>query len=258
MTCSPRMLRPQLITLMLVLACSHSSQPAPENRSLSGTVAYRERMALPSDAVIQVQLSDVSAQDVAAPVVAETTVTPQGRQVPLPFELHYDPDKIEPKRTYAVRATIRSEGQLLFTTTTATHVLTQGNPSRVDLVLTRAAAQSAAAGRVLSGTKWKLEDLGGTAVLDQPQATLEFPEEGRVAGQGSCNRFFGSVQLAGDSISFGALGSTRMACPEAVMSQESAYFKALQDAERYAVEGSSLLLYSRGMDKPLRFSRTGS
>ena len=257
MTCYPRLLRPELITLMLVLACSHSSQPAPENRSLTGTVAYRERMALPSDAVIQVQLSDVSVQDVAAPVVAETTVTPQGRQVPLPFELHYDAGKIDPKRTYAVRATIRSEGQLLFTTTTATLVLTQGNPSRVKLMLTRA-AQSTAGGGVLSGTKWKLEDLGGTAVLDQPQATLEFPEEGRVAGQGSCNRFFGSVQLSGDSISFGALGSTRMACPEAVMAQESAYFKALQDAERYAIDGSSLLIYSRGTDKPLRFSRTGS
>ena len=36
---------------MLVLACSHSSQPAPEHRSLSGKVTYRERMALPSDAV---------------------------------------------------------------------------------------------------------------------------------------------------------------------------------------------------------------
>jgi putative lipoprotein len=252
------MLRPELITLMLVLACSHNSQPALENRSLSGTVAYRERMALPSDAVIQVQLSDVSVQDVAAPVVAETTITPQSRQVPLPFELHYEAGKIDPKKTYAVRATIRSGGQLLFTTTTATHALTQGNPSRMDLMLTRAAAQSAAAGGVLSGTTWKLEELGGTAVLDQPQATLEFPEQGRVVGQGSCNRFFGSVQLSGDSISFGALGSTRMACPEPVMSQESAYFKALQNAERYAIDGSSLLIHSRGMAKPLRFSRTGS
>jgi putative lipoprotein len=252
------MLRPELIMLMLVLACAHHSQPSPEGGVLSGTVAYRERMALPSDAVIQVQLSDVSVQDVPAPVVAETTVDPQGRQVPLPFELHYDAGKVDPKRTYAVRAAIRSEGQLLFTTTGATHVLTQGNPSRVDLVLTKAAARSATAGGVLSGSTWKLEDLGGTAVLDQPQATLEFPDEGRVAGKGSCNRFFGSVQVSGESISFGALGSTRMACPDAVMTQEAAYFNALQNAERYVIDGSSLLIYSRGMDKPLRFSRTGS
>src|SRR5262249_47006193 len=126
-TCYPRMLRSELIALMLMLACSHSSQPAPESRSLTGTVAYRERIALPSDAVIQVQLSDVSVEDVAAPVVAETPVTPKGRQVPLPFELHYDVGKIDPKRIYAVRATTRTQEQLLFPTTTATPVLTQGN-----------------------------------------------------------------------------------------------------------------------------------
>ena len=31
--------------------------------------------------------------------------------------------------------------------------------------------------------------------------------------------------------------------------------KALQDAERYAVEGNVLLVYVKGMDKPLRFTR---
>jgi putative lipoprotein len=58
---------------------------------VTGTVAYRERMALPTDAVVEVRLSHVSRQDVAAPVVAETTVRPAGRQVPIPFELRYDP-----------------------------------------------------------------------------------------------------------------------------------------------------------------------
>ena len=46
---------------------------------VTGTVDYRERMALPPDAVVEVRLSDVSRQDVAAPVIAETTVLPEGR-----------------------------------------------------------------------------------------------------------------------------------------------------------------------------------
>ena len=78
---------------------------------VTGTVAYRERMALPPDAVVEVRLSDVSRQDVAAPVIAETTILPEGRQVPIPFELRYDPGKIEPNRVYALRATIRSAGR---------------------------------------------------------------------------------------------------------------------------------------------------
>jgi len=119
-------LRPELVLPFMVLACAQNPKPSAEGSVLSGTVAYRERIALPQDAVVQVQLSDVSVQDAAAPVIAETTVKPEGRQVPLPFELRYDPSKLDPKRTYAVRATIRSGGQLRFTTTTVTPVLTRG------------------------------------------------------------------------------------------------------------------------------------
>ena len=105
-------------------------------------------------------------------------------------------------------------------------------------------------------TTWLLEDLGGAGVLDRVRATLAFTEPGKVAGSGSCNRFFGSVKLSGQSIAFGQLGSTRMACVAAVAVQEAKYLKALADAERFVLDGSVLLIYARGMDKPLRFTRT--
>ena len=34
----------------------------------------------------------------------------------------------------------------------------------------------------LLGSEWLLEDLGGSGVLDRVQATLAFPESGKVAG----------------------------------------------------------------------------
>jgi putative lipoprotein len=114
---------------------------------VTGTVTYRERIALSADAVVEVRLSDVSRQDVAAPVVAETTVRPAGRQVPIAFELRYDPSKIEPNRTYAVRATITSAGRMMFTTTTAYLVITQENPTQVNLVLQRVVARPASGSR---------------------------------------------------------------------------------------------------------------
>ena len=88
------------------------------------------------------------------------------------------------------------------------------------------------------------------------QATLAFPEPGRVAGNGSCNRFFGSYTLINDRIAFGQMGSTRMACMGAVAEQESRYMAALQKAQRVQMQGSTLLLSVEGQDKPLRFSRT--
>jgi heat shock protein HslJ len=124
----------------------------------------------------------------------------------------------------------------------------------VNLQLVRVRASSESAGGLV-GTVWRLEDLGGDGVLDRVEATLEFPEEGRAAGNGSCNRFFGPVRIERESISFGALGSTRMACAEPVGNQEAKYLEALQGAERFALDGSTLSIYSKGMEKPLRFTR---
>jgi heat shock protein HslJ len=126
----------------------------------------------------------------------------------------------------------------------------------VELVRIRKAAAGAESGAPYRvGTAWQLEDLAGAGVLDSAAATLEFPAEGKVAGSASCNRFSGPVTIAGDSIAFGPQAVTRMACPEAIMGQESAYLEALQHAERFRVEGPFLYVYSAGREKPLRFTR---
>ena len=91
------------------------------------------------------------------------------------------------------------------------------------------------------------------------KATLAFPEAGRVAGNGSCNRFTGSVVISGDTLKMGPPASTRMACVDNdVSKQEDAYFKALNAATRYAYQDPYLLIYAEGFDKPLRFTRAAS
>ena len=105
-------------------------------------------------------------------------------------------------------------------------------------------------------TEWLLEDLAGKGVLDRAQATLAFPEPNKVAGNGSCNRFFGAVQINGAAIKFGNLASTRMACLRvAVANQEANYLKALQNAEKLSFDAPYLLIYSQGLDQPLRFTQ---
>ena len=124
------------------------------------------------------------------------------------------------------------------------------------MALSACAMPGAPAAAPLVGSEWRLEDLAGAGVIDRAQATLAFPEPGRVAGNGSCNRFFGSYTLINDRIAFGQMGSTRMACAGAVAEQEGRYMAALQKAQRVQVQGSTLLLSVEGQDKPLRFSRT--
>jgi heat shock protein HslJ len=86
--------------------------------------------------------------------------------------------------------------------------------------------------------------------------TLEFPEAGKASGRASCNRFTGSVEISGRSIRFGPLAATKMACiDDSANAQEVRYLDALQKAERFALDGPTLRIYSTGMERPLRFDR---
>jgi putative lipoprotein len=78
---------------------------APPDPALTGTVFYRERIALPPDATAEVVLEDISIADRPAVEIARATVAPAG-QVPIPFRLHYASDRIEADHRYGVRAAI--------------------------------------------------------------------------------------------------------------------------------------------------------
>jgi heat shock protein HslJ len=111
----------------------------------------------------------------------------------------------------------------------------------------------------LIGTEWLLTELVGTPVVPESKASLSFFEAGRAAGNASCNRFTGGVDISGATIKFGQLASTRMACVDsAVSAQEDLYLKALGAAMRFERKDDSLLIYADGFDKPLRFLRVVS
>lgn len=105
------------------------------NASVTGTVTYRERIALSPGAVVTVQLRDTSLMDVASELIAEQVITNPG-QVPVAFEVRYNTDDINPRNTYSIEATItESDGRLAFIDDTAYDVITRGNPTRIDMVL---------------------------------------------------------------------------------------------------------------------------
>lgn len=239
-----------------IVGDSLEKQAAVQTAVVSGTVAYRQRIALPPDAEVEVTLSDVSIKDAAAPVIAIITVPPDGRQVPLPFELPYDAARIDTTHTYAVRATIRGGGRLMFATDAAFPVITRGNPTSVSLMLDQVSEDQAAATGELVGTSWRLASVGAVPALSNVEATLEFLEGGRVAGKGSCNRFSGTVVVTGAAIAFGPIASTQMACLDAAVGeQEKSFFNALRDAERFVADEPSLTIFPKGAGQPLRFTR---
>ena len=102
--------------------------------TITGTITYRERIALPPDAVVRVQLLDVSLMDVAATVIGEQVIKPE-HSVPIAFVIQYDPGQIDERMSYSVSASIRSGERLLFISDRSYPVLTRGNSNQADLVL---------------------------------------------------------------------------------------------------------------------------
>jgi len=107
----------------------------------------------------------------------------------------------------------------------------------------------------LIGTEWLLEDLGGSVVIDNAQATLTFPKPGEISGMGSCNHFFGSVRIKGHRIHISKMGATMMQCDDAVSDQEGRYIAALAAADRISRHDVNLFVHSKALKKPLRFTK---
>jgi putative lipoprotein len=106
--------------------------------TVSGTLTYLVRMALPAQALVQVQLLDLTrGESAAAPgaLVAEEKFALGQRNVPVTFTLKVDSAKIDPKHTYGVNARISLMGQVRFANEEPFKVLTQGNPTKVHMVL---------------------------------------------------------------------------------------------------------------------------
>ena len=99
----------------------------------------------------------------------------------------------------------------------------------------------------LTNTYWRLDKLGEDPVIT-PEGVKEAhmilaADESRVHGNAGCNNFFGQFSTKDDKLSFSALGSTMMACPEAMMNTEQAFLGVLGNTARYSISGLYLSLY---------------
>lgn len=101
----------------------------------------------------------------------------------------------------------------------------------------------------IDGRDWNLAVLRGQPVAPTADtsrhAMLRFDaDSGRVYGSGGCNRISGPYTTSGDSLDFGAIISTRMACLDEQVSQREYEFLAVLDStRRFGVNGDTLILF---------------
>ena len=108
-----------------------AASAAAREAMLMGTVNYRERMALPPNATVLVQLVDISLADAPAQVIAEDRIT-GATGGSIPYRLRFDQNMIKPRHTYALQARISDGDRLLFINTTRHTVFAGGrNNTRI-------------------------------------------------------------------------------------------------------------------------------
>lgn len=116
-------------------ACVPMSEPGAA--TLTGTVTYRERIALPPDSRLIVTISDVSLMDAPSVTIAQNQITTAGQQVPISFAVSYDRARIQPGRSYAVSARILDgRGKLVWITDTRNPLPPPGQGIELNLVQT--------------------------------------------------------------------------------------------------------------------------
>lgn len=238
-----------LLTLTLAAA------PAlAEALTLSGQVTYRERIALPADAILRVRLVDsAAATAMPARVEAEAPIA-AGGQVPLTFTLTFDDSMVEDGRQYALMAEIVSGGAIWFRTV---------EPYAVDPLLPEAPIVIVAnfTGKVATEPQspaepivptapppildviWRAETIGGDPVLAAAETTLSIAGDMRAGGRGGCNSYFAQARIEGESLRFSAVAATRMACATTdATEQEASFFAALASTRYWQLRDGKLVL----------------
>jgi putative lipoprotein len=107
---------------------------AAASTRVTGTVSYRERIALAPGSLVIVTLEDTSKADAIATMLGEARITIERNQVPIAFAIEVESGRIDPRHRYAVRARILDpQGALRWTSTQAYLVMTDGHPRSVDV-----------------------------------------------------------------------------------------------------------------------------
>ncbi|MEO8122525.1 MAG: META domain-containing protein [Burkholderiales bacterium] len=101
------------------------------------------------------------------------------------------------------------------------------------------------------GREWLIEGIAGGGVIDNSHATLQFLNDGPLAGSATCNRVIGRYRSEGRQLSIGGLGTTMMACPEALMIQERELLDLLPAVKSYRTDDSGALVLTTAGGKTI-------
>ncbi|MEH6591168.1 MAG: META domain-containing protein [Halioglobus sp.] len=244
-----------VVLICLIAGCNNDPDALDEydhrwKRSLSsidGVVFFRERIALPRTAELEVQLLDLSDPSNPEMIVSSGSLRPKGGppfdfSIPVVFA-NLDLELLK-NRSYGLRAIILVDDKLMFANEdfvdpadgTLKHILVHRMPQ---------GGESAA--NSIKSTLWGLTWLKGAAPspTGSGNRTLDIrflsnPE--RAAGFSGCNRFRGPYSSKDGSLSLGPFAGTKMTCVQGKGDIETLYLKTLNGVTGFKLNDGELSL----------------
>lgn len=211
--------------------------------SITGSVIYRERLALPAGAnlhVVLVRLPD-GQRVVGAGAVIAARATP-----PLDFTFTIRSD-LDSAGSYGLVAEIRAGGTTLFRNGLP-EPIALADPAPVTILVQRQPQQPVVVPAVpapdpaLLDSVWQVTSIGGRPVPAERPPTLSIAADLRAGGHGGCNSYFTQAAFEDGSLTFGPAAATQMACAPELMALETSFFVALAAVRHYEREGDGLRL----------------
>jgi putative lipoprotein len=221
-----------------------------ETRTVDVTVTYRERIALPPDAELELEIADISRADAPSVTLVYSRMSIQ--RVPMTVTLGTEEDQLDERFTYSVRGRIYSGDTVIFRSDTVTPVFTRDAPDEVTLVLIQ--GEQPQASNPIAGINWMMFETGGRMFVGDDAPTLVFDTDGSFALYGGCNRFVGKATIGDGTIEFPeAFAGTRMACVPAREGLERSVLNAISNTTGYVRSGDLLTFINEAGVSVLRF-----
>ena len=113
--------------------------------------------------------------------------------------------------------------------------------------------QIGSSGAEITAIKWRAASIGDEAIPANSGIYIRFEVDGSIEGNAGCNGFFGSLEQRDSGVGVGPLGTTRMACPDPIMSREMSFIDAVQKMASFQSTSDSLSLLDEEGDVLVEF-----
>lgn len=206
--------------------------------TVTGELTYRQRIALPPQAVAFVEIRATGDADTAQ-AVAQSSIDPGGRQVPVAFSIELPRAHLESGTSYQLTGGILVDGQTIWRVVDPVSIEVSTEHFDAGTLMMSQQQQNdepqatETVGKEALAGEWRIIRVGDDTLGAEANATLNFDADG-FSGR-LCNSFRGDYTVDGTTISFGQTAATLMACPDPLGRQEQALFSAFESAASFKI-----------------------